>query len=123
MNLQIDVHSLSLSPFLSTFTAGVVTLKSNSLKGGFVKGRFKFVMNKKSGQLSKNRKTYYFQILEDISVAYPTRFQILSGDLLLMGSSMNNRLVGLSPESLLKQCGANRDILEEVSKAASSCGV
>ena len=105
----------------SSFTAGVVTLKSMNLKNGFVKGQFKFVMSMKSGKLNKSRKKYYYQVQEDVSAANPARFQILSGDLLLMGSSMNKRLVDLNSESLLKQCGENSDILEAVSKAAGSC--
>lgn len=103
--------------------AGIVTLRSNSSKNGFVKGRFRFVLSQKSGRLSMTRKTFYYRVPEDVSSANPSRFEILSGNLLLMGSSMNKRLVELGQESLLKHCEASEDILKEVSKDPSSCGV
>lgn len=98
------------------FTAGVVTLKSNSSKEDYIKGRLKFVMTQKSGQLNMNRKTHYFSIAENVSLANPSRFEFVSGDLLLMGLSMNKRLIGLSQESLLKHCEASGDILKNMSR-------
>ena len=103
------------------FTAGVVTLKSNNPKEDYIKGRLKFVMSQKSGLLNMNRKTHYFRIAQSVSLANPSRFEFVSGDLLLMGLSMNKRLVELSQDSLLKHCEASGDILENMSGV--TCGV
>ena len=69
-----------------------------------------------------DRKTHYFRILETVSLANPDRFEFISGDLLLMGSSMNKRLVKLSHESLLKRCEASEEILKEMSEDPNLCG-
>lgn len=105
------------------FTAGVVSLKSNSSRDGYIKGHLKFVVSEKSGLLNMNRKKHYFRILESVSLANPSRFEFVSDDLLLMGLSMNKRLINLSQESLLKHCEASGDILKEMSKDPEMCGV